>query len=328
MFKNFFISTCEQEGDGEGKWEGLETDYHLNGDFLGRFIESENGFQMRKSAFNEIKDYYHALPGISKSQKNQIFYEKLKENLHYFTWIMEEDRIEDNPIKYEIKFIKLLGNERYSINYVMTLFKTFQYDGQHHGELLSHLKTYVQMRLYTLLKPSKRFSNSPIYKAIKALKEKEYKPAKEILALSKEEQKELEKMLDDEIHDNEFGKLLIIRYIYTCWQQQTEDFIHSELDVGKATLEHIIPQKPNKNSNWLQMDSKFRKKYTYRLGNFTLLTMKMNSTAKNYDFSQKQKEYQKTQLFITQELAKLEEITDTDIEERHKKFVEQIIDSF
>jgi len=52
---------------------------------------------------------------------------------------------------------------------------------------------------------------------------------------------------------------------------------------------------------------------------------KMNSTAKNYDFSKKKPIYQKTKLSITNEIAGRNfEMTESYIEERHRIIVKEI----
>ena len=68
----------------------------------------------------------------------------------------------------------------------------------------------------------------------------------------------------------------------------------------------------------------FREEWTYKLGNFTLLTHNMNSSAKNYDFTQKQKEYEKTILHITKELSSLSSIDEDYIKKRQHKIISAI----
>lgn len=327
LFKNFFLN--ELGKGAEEKWDYLEKSYHLSSDFLGRFIESKNGSQLRKSAFNEIKSYYGNLRVVGN--KPEIFYAELENDLKYFTMITHENNITDQQIKYEVKFAKLLGHERYTTNYLMAVFRAFQYDGLKNQELLAHIKKYVKMRLYILLAPGKRFSSSPIYRAIKELNNDKlnhqaYQKSKVHLELQKEESDELKKLISGEIKDNDIAKVLIAKYIFESYVE--DDLVEQELIFDKATLEHIIPQKPEKDSDWIKdFDSKFRTRYTYKIGNFTLLTTKINSKAKNYSFSRKKLEYEKTNLSITRDLAQLGRITPKYVEQRHKKIVERLLNS-
>jgi hypothetical protein len=59
------------------------------------------------------------------------------------------------------------------------------------------------------------------------------------------------------------------------------------------TVEHVLPQKPSLNSQWLEWfpDEEIRKDYVHRLGNLALLPGHKNSQAQNYDFNTKKKKY-------------------------------------
>lgn len=102
-----------------------------------------------------------------------------------------------------------------------------------------------------------------------------------------------------------------------------------ELKYREATLEHIIPQNPENNTNWKSnFSSNFRKKYTYKLGNMTLLTQKTNSKAKNYDFSKKKNIYKDMKLSITTEIGNLTDIDEQFIINRHKEITDYLIQHY
>jgi Protein of unknown function (DUF1524) len=54
-------------------------------------------------------------------------------------------------------------------------------------------------------------------------------------------------------------------------------------------LEHVLPQKPSSRSEWLRVypDASSRKALCELLGNYTLLTGKLNTSARNHEFSRK-----------------------------------------
>jgi hypothetical protein len=64
-------------------------------------------------------------------------------------------------------------------------------------------------------------------------------------------------------------------------------------DYPTITVEHVLPQNPAAESQWLQWfpDPGVRTNWTHRLGNLALLTRKKNSAASNYDFSTKKTAY-------------------------------------
>lgn len=59
---------------------------------------------------------------------------------------------------------------------------------------------------------------------------------------------------------------------------------------GTITVEHILPQNPPEDSEWIKnFKEEQRKEWTNKLGNLVLLSKRKNSQAKNYDFSEKKK---------------------------------------
>ena len=58
------------------------------------------------------------------------------------------------------------------------------------------------------------------------------------------------------------------------------------------TIEHVLPQNPNKDSQWMQWFSdQERSQYVHKIGNLTLLSRRKNSEAQNYEFEKKKTGY-------------------------------------
>lgn len=64
-------------------------------------------------------------------------------------------------------------------------------------------------------------------------------------------------------------------------------------DHAIITIEHVLPQNPGRNSQWLKdfPDEGERKMWTDRLANLVLLSGQMNIKAQNYEFNLKKEEY-------------------------------------
>ncbi|MBD2261191.1 DUF262 domain-containing protein [Pseudanabaena sp. FACHB-2040] len=62
---------------------------------------------------------------------------------------------------------------------------------------------------------------------------------------------------------------------------------------SRITVEHVLPQNPSPNSQWLEWfpDEEKRQEYVHCLGNLTLLPGHKNSSAQNYDFETKKNKY-------------------------------------
>lgn len=58
------------------------------------------------------------------------------------------------------------------------------------------------------------------------------------------------------------------------------------------TVEHVLPQNPGQNSQWLErFDDDHRTRWTHRIANLVLLNHAKNSQAQNYDFELKKQKY-------------------------------------
>ncbi len=326
LLRNFLLEELSEakEPDVAAMWTTLEKDA-LTEEFMGRWVESWRGQQQRSSAFNDlIKVYdgdarFQGIPGKSKARK---FYETIHRDLRYYSFIAEPlARVDNLAIRNKIRFLRVAGNERYSSNLMLALFRYLDYDGTESATALDFLRTYQRWLVHVLLSPSMRFSNSNIYTSIGLIRAGDIEGAKAVFSLGVDDAAKLSIYLGDEVRDNGTAKLLLAEYV---WHEETQvhDVAIQELRWPEASLEHIIPQNPDAKSNWGKDFSKaFRNHFTYRLGNMTLITHKMNSSAKNYEFVKKREHYNKTILQLTKELAALDSLTPQYIEQRHARIV-------
>lgn len=333
LFRNFLISqfhtlklsnpTKYETLDPNEKWRTLETNYELDSEFISRYVESKSGKNQQYSAFNDIQVIYNKdFKDTLQESKIDLFYKDIQENLSIYTKILNSD-FEDKQLRNCISFLVKSGNLSYTLNLLLSLFRKEKEE----AKILIFLKSFEKHIIYTILGPSKRFSTKPIYQAINFINNSKLKEAQDVFELNNVELDELKKSFDAQIKDNDIAKLIIAKYYYALDNKNPEDVVEQTLDFNRATLEHIIPQNPDKSTNWLtDFDSKFIREYTYKLGNMTLLTQKMNSKAKNYDFSKKKIIYGQTKLSITTEIGNLSEIDELFIKTRHKKVIDAILE--
>ncbi|MGB1206575.1 MAG: DUF262 domain-containing protein [Chitinophagales bacterium] len=327
LFRNFIISEMykHQIDKPEQKWLDLD-DFEFTPEFISRYVESTNARKQKYSAFNDIQDIYNELffDEISKN-KVQLFYENIKNSLVHYTNI-ELASFANKAIRNRVLFLKNAGNSRYIINLLLALFKNITNEQQ----LISFLSELEIFITYLLLGPSKRFQVKPIFQAIAHLNAKDFPKALKNITLEKNEKADLKIILQNhDIKDNDWAKLMIARYVWAKDIASPDDVVNLDLNYKSATLEHIIPQTPDKSTNWASdFSASFRKKYTYKLGNMTLLTQRMNSKAKNYDFSRKKGIYNKMKLDITTEIGKLENIDEGFIKKRHEMISSYLVRHF
>ncbi len=97
-----------------------------------------------------------------------------------------------------------------------------------------------------------------------------------------------------------------------------------------ATIEHVLPQKPNGKSRWVEMypNAGGRKALCELLGNYALLTGKMNTSARNNDFADKKQiifALANVSMFpLTGTLAAYETWTERDIRQRHAEMMRML----
>lgn len=330
LFRNFVIrefdalkngGTQYSSVDPTEKWTELESSFEIRDDFLGRWVESINARQQQFSAFNDLKEIYERqYQDKFPKKKIELLYADIARDLGYFSTIINAD-VKDPFLKAKLKVVLNAGNSRYTLNFLLALWRKF--DGREE-DVASFTNAYEIFLLHKSLVG--RFVYGPVYGAIAAIKEGKYVEA--IAALAPKEEKErlaLELMLGN--LDNESGKLLISKWVWLNEAKtENDDLVRQELFFDKASLEHILPQNPEKTSNWANdFSDDFKKENTYRLGNMTLLTSRQNAAARNFDFQKKKQTYAKTKLPATQELVNLKNISEQFIIDRHERIVLAIL---
>ena len=109
------------------------------------------------------------------------------------------------------------------------------------------------------------------------------------LALTSQEKRDILRALDGQVYQKQtwrFTKPLLARLSNAMADTPISDF-------AKATVEHVLPQTPPDDSEWLEIfpDDDDREDWTHRLANLVLLSHKKNARAQNHDFTRKKKEY-------------------------------------
>ncbi|MEN9611249.1 MAG: hypothetical protein RLZZ628_2063 [Bacteroidota bacterium] len=332
LFRNFLISEFHilkslkpdkyAHLDPNKKWRDLDSRYELNTEFVSRYVESTRGKSQQHSAFNDLQDIYkESFKHSLKEHKINLFYKDIEQNLAIYTKILNLD-FSNKTIKNKIAFLIHSGNSGNLLNVLLTLFRNESDETQ----ILDFLKVFEKNVIYMLLGTTKRFSTKPFYEAINELNEQKTNEAKNVFVLNIFELDELKKLLDEPIKDNEIGRAMLVKYYYALDSKLPKDVVAQHLEVENASLEHIIPQNPDAKTNWLtDFSNTFRKDYTYKLGNMTLLTQKMNSAARNFDFTKKKAIYDQTILAMTKEIAMLSNIDEAFIKKRHQRIVDAIV---
>lgn len=122
--------------------------------------------------------------------------------------------------------------------------------------------------------------------------------------------------------DNKLVRI-ILKEIY-----DSESYREIEIsdDSIQVNLEHILPQNPSKNSFWVEnYTEEEREKYTYMLGNMTLILGTRNSSLGNRDFQDKKEKLIESDIPQNKELGEVKEWTKEIIEKRTEKLTKLML---
>lgn len=131
------------------------------------------------------------------------------------------------------------------------------------------------------------------------------------------------KMIDT--HEKKKKIKFILRETYNLIDLDKELAIKN--DLNDIQYEHILPVNPADNSQWVE-DFKVeeeRAEYTVRIGNATLLLGKINNNIKNKNFNEKKVEYENSAIPDNKEIAKLNQWTPKELEQRGFILADKII---
>lgn len=107
------------------------------------------------------------------------------------------------------------------------------------------------------------------------------------LALKPKEQVDLIKNLNADVYNNRAAQYILLRLNSTFIDDS------QKTEYGTITIEHILPQIPSADSEWMKIfpNEIERRGLTNILGNLCLLSRRKNAQAQNYIFSKKKDEY-------------------------------------
>lgn len=313
--------------DPAAKWHALETDNELDNAFISRYVESINAKKQRYSAFNDLKEIYdrNYQDRLGKA-KIEWFYDDFQAEVCNYTKIVRF-QFQGKELNNRLQFLLLLPNPQMTINILLAASRK----DSNEEKLLDFSKALEVNTIFRMAFGERAATGFLFDFVIKKLNVGLIDDTRVELSLKDTGINHIgiiHSWLVQSNFDNETAALLIAKYI---WAKEAamplDDVAKVELILDHSTLEHIIPQKPAPGTNWLtDFSEDFRKEYTYKLGNFTLLTHRMNSAAKNFDFSKKQEIYKKTRLPITQEMTVPGfQMTEAYIRERHERICKVIL---
>ncbi len=161
--------------------------------------------------------------------------------------------------------------------------------------------------------------------AIDEGREKAITVTKELL--SAEEQNQIIEILDGNLYLQTRSRLYFLKRL-------NSDITEYDFEPNKypelVTIEHVLPQNPDSNSEWCtNWEYEVREKWVHRLGNLVLLSRKKNSEAQNYDFKKKKEKYFKkgnpTKYSLTIEVINQEKWNELIVEYNQQEYLQKLL---
>lgn len=227
----------------------------------------------------------HALPPLLK--KGAETFEFIKRYKDHYTKIFDEDHYSINN---SFEFDNLLTVMKYGLesdSWVAPLLRF--YDKFKNKDLITFTKALDNMFAFdwiTGLTPTKRIEN--IHSILEKI-DSEAEPSSIISHLKSHIIKEeLSTELDKKIYGRRPARYLMLKLDALMHGNERKISFPPTI-----SIEHILPQTPESNSNWLTdfCDEEKRIHYTHLLGNLVLISRRKNSSQGNKDYQVKKEKY-------------------------------------
>ena len=96
--------------------------------------------------------------------------------------------------------------------------------------------------------------------------------------------KKLKEALNEGAYGKRYAKYILLKYTYL---RMENDMVYLS-NIKNISIEHILPQKPKENSQWMRdFSAEEREYWTNKLANLVLISGKKNSSLRNLDFKEK-----------------------------------------
>lgn len=131
-------------------------------------------------------------------------------------------------------------------------------------------------------------------------------------------------ILNEDVYGRRFARYILLKYEFLLG----DNTVHLS-NYKTISVEHILPQSPNDDSNWKKnFTDQDRTHFTHKLGNLILISKRKNSSLSNLDFSEKKSKYLNGRIDIFPSgkiFPKYKEWTADHITERQQTMIGELI---
>lgn len=287
IFKAKVIGDIEdnERDDYTQKWEDVEISLGRNNfnklfDHIRMIVQKRKGSANYKEEYNEI---FSTISGCQFIDEYLIPYGEVFQKITNYRAYYNDPEI--------VKILSLLNriDNNDWIPAAMFYMKNYQYDNTQLLKFLSRLEVLAGVGMILRKNFNWRMSKySLILREMEQGKDL-FSNESSIEVTDEDKQEVLEKLQGDVYTDlKDTARRYVLLRLDSLLTNGQPYYDHSVI-----TVEHVLPQNPASNSEWLKNFSN-PEQYVHKIGNLVLLTRAKNSQARNYDFQKKKMSYFQT----------------------------------
>ena len=272
-------------------WEDMENDL---GEDFDRFLSFIRTIIVKEKArLNLLDEFNENIYKKSKLQKGKETIDLLRQYKEHFDKIITFQIDINLPNEYKnLLTIMQLGLP--STDWIPPLLYYFEkFKTEKIFDFLKKLEYKVSSDWIIQLTPTQRIDN--INAMLKAIEQVSYE--EDLLNQEKLffiDKKALRERLQGDIYGRRFARYILLKYEYLLG----DNTVHLS-NYKTISVEHVLPQKPPKNSEWLEkFNEEERVEWTNKLANLILISKRKNSSLSNLDFKEKKEKYLKGRIDI------------------------------
>ncbi len=286
--KNLSLVQDEEKREYAQKWEEIEN--YFDSEFDNFLSHVRTVLTMQRAKFNLLKEYEELVYGKNKLEKGKKTIDFLEKYKTIYMEIFDKshyERYEDFLLDNYLKVMKKGYEADYWIVPILKYYDKFKYNNL--LEFVKRLDTRFSYDWITNLYVTKRIDNiNDIIKAIDKAEDPQQLFKEELLNITENNKKEFKSIIENDVYGRRYARYLLLKLDLLANNNNTM----SLKDTPILSIEHILPQNPKKDSEWLQLYSEEdRNNLTNKLGNLILLSTKKNSSQSNKNFREKKENY-------------------------------------
>ncbi len=272
-------------------WETIESD--LGGDF-DRFLSFIRTIYVKEKArlslLDEFNENIYKKGKLNKGNDTIDIIQKYKN--HYDKIITFQNDI-NLPNEYK-NLLTIMQIGLPSTDWIPALLYYYERFGDFRiFEFLEKLEYKVSSDWIVQLTPTQRIDNiNSILKAVETSSSQDFLLNEDkLFAVDKNA---LTDRLQGNVYGRRFARYVLLKYEYLLG----DNTVHLS-NYKTISVEHILPQKPPENSEWVKIFSEEeREKWIHKLANLVLISKRKNSSLSNLDFKDKKERYLKGRIDI------------------------------